>query len=298
MEPLGFSARLELVLKALATNRARLAAELGVDKSVVGRWMAGTVTPSGASLERLTAHLAIARPGFRASDWGLDEAAFAAKIGLSSAEARDAGSTLGGWLPLPVLNEAALTARVRGAAYEGIWKTTRPSAELPGRFLHDHVLLRRAANGLLAYKVGVGDMRFEGWSFPLQNQLFSIATDIVGGALIFSIFNGVARQKAMALDGLTLSCLRDAGGSPVAGACLMERVSDLTDDLEADEALFQSLIDQNPVAPEGSIPPEVRDHLFRDVGPAAMALGGDPLLVMSFARSMSRGPLYGSNYEA
>jgi transcriptional regulator with XRE-family HTH domain len=294
MTSITFAERLELVLQALTVTRARLAAELGVDKSLVGRWAAGTVSPSSANLDRLTAYVAEVRPGFRTSDWSLETAAFRAKLGLVGSEAREAGETLGGWLPLPVLNEAALTARTRGAAYEGIWKTTRPSAEIPGRFLHDHVLISRAANGLLAYKVGVGDMRFQGWSFPLQNQLFSIATDVTSGTLIFAIFNGVARAKAEALDGITLSCLRDPGGSPVAGACLMERISDLSGDPKEDEARFAELISQNPVAPEGSIPQDVADHLFRDVGPAAMAAGGDPLLIMSFAQSLSRGPLYSS----
>ncbi|WP_374659962.1 multiprotein-bridging factor 1 family protein [Phenylobacterium sp.] len=292
MEALAFPARLELALQALAVTRARVAAELGVDKSLVGRWASGAVTPSSANLDRLSAYIALSRPGFSTRDWSLEPAAFRARLGLAAEEAREAGSTLGGWLPLTLMTEAAMTARNRGAAYEGIWKTTRPSAELPGRFLHDHVLIRRAPNGLLSYRVGVGDMRFEGWSFPLQNQLFSIATEASSGTLIFSIFNGVARQKAVTLDGLTLSCLRDAGGSPVAGACLMERLHDLSEDIEADDALFAELIVQNPVAPEGSIPDAVRDHLFRDVGPAALAAGGEAMLVMNFARSMSTGPLY------
>lgn len=292
MEPVPFSARMELVLKALATSRARLAAQLGVDKSLIGRWVAGTVMPSSAKLDRLTAHIAEVRPGFKASDWSLDAQAFAARLGLGSEAARDVGGTLGGWLPLPVLNEAAMTARIRGGAYEGIWKTTRPLIELPGRFMHDYVLLRRAPNGLLTYKVGVDDMQFEGWSFPLQNQLFSIATDVVSGTLIFSIFNGVARQKADVLDGLTLSCQRDAGGSPVAGACLMERVCDLSGDPEVDEARFAELVAEGPLAPQGSVPPEIADHLYRDVGPTAASLGGDALLTMAFARSMSRGPGY------
>ena len=41
METLAFPARLELVLQALAVTRARVAAELGVDKSLVGRWASG-----------------------------------------------------------------------------------------------------------------------------------------------------------------------------------------------------------------------------------------------------------------
>jgi hypothetical protein len=37
-----FCRKLELVLKALSTSRGRLAADLGVDKSIVGRWVSRT----------------------------------------------------------------------------------------------------------------------------------------------------------------------------------------------------------------------------------------------------------------
>lgn len=42
----AFSRKLDLVLKALSLSRGRLAAQLGVDKSLAGRWASGAVTPS------------------------------------------------------------------------------------------------------------------------------------------------------------------------------------------------------------------------------------------------------------
>ena len=44
------------------------------------------------------------------------------------------------------------------------------------------------------------------------------------------------------------------------------------------------------MAPDGSIPENIRAHLQRDVGPSAMAKGGEMLLTLAFAESMSRGP--------
>jgi DNA-binding transcriptional regulator YiaG len=41
-----FSAKLSLVLKVFSMSRGRLAADLGIDKSVVGRWVTGAVKPS------------------------------------------------------------------------------------------------------------------------------------------------------------------------------------------------------------------------------------------------------------
>lgn len=108
---------------------------------------------------------------------------------------------------------------------------------------------------------------------------------------IFTIFNAVLRHRAEVMDGLTLTLTRNAGGAPVAGAALIERTGELTGDRDADEARYEASISQNPLAPEGSIPDAVRAHLFRDVGPSALARGGDALLMMAFAQSMSRGPL-------
>jgi transcriptional regulator with XRE-family HTH domain len=65
----AFSVKLNLTLKALSMNRSRLATELGVDKSIVGRWARGAVKPSPESLARLTEFVAERAPGFTALDW-------------------------------------------------------------------------------------------------------------------------------------------------------------------------------------------------------------------------------------
>ena len=45
MPDAAFSSKLQLVLKALSVSRGRLAAEIGVDKSLAGRWCSGAVRP-------------------------------------------------------------------------------------------------------------------------------------------------------------------------------------------------------------------------------------------------------------
>ena len=123
----------------------------------------------------------------------------------------------------------------------------------------------------------------------LQHQLFSVAADRAHGTLLFSIFNGVARQRAEILDGLTLACLRDAGGSPVASTCLLERVADPSGDPDEDLRVYQALIaaQETPLAAEGSVSETVRAHLTREADPASLGLGG--LLRMYFGQSMARG---------
>lgn len=290
-----FPLRLELALKALSISRGRLAAELGVDKSVVSRWIKGVNGPTGHNLSNLTALVAERRPGFTMLDWEIALPRLAEKLGVDEAvpEGRRAPCGLADWLPERVLDEAMATTAARGDAYAGFWRTTRPAIEPPGSFIHDRVMIRRGVGGLLTFRLGVVDMRFEGWACPNQTQLVGAGVDEETGVFIFIILNAVLRNRADVMDGLGITCQRTAGGTPVASAVLMERTGFLSDDPDADDARYEASCRRDPTAPEGSIPEAIRNHLFRDVGPAALAAGGDALLRMSFAGSMSRGPLPG-----
>jgi hypothetical protein len=75
---------------------------------------------------------------------------------------------------IPVLDMARLTTERRGATYEGFWRTTRPSVMMPGRFFHDHGIIRKAANGLLEFKVGGAGLLFEGWLLPAEGAAFTV----------------------------------------------------------------------------------------------------------------------------
>lgn len=283
-------ARLELALKVLSISRGRLAAELGVDKSVIGRWLSGAHAPSGHNMANLTDLVAARRPGFTLLDWEADLPALSAKLGIEAAPASPWGP-LAGWLPEQVLSEAKTMTALRGEAYEGFWRTTRPAISDPGRFIHDQLLIRRSDFGFLTFRLGIEDMRFEGWAFITQTQLFAVGADARTGMFNFSIFNAVLRHRAEVMDGLSLGCQRVGGGSPVAVPVVMERRGFLTGDAAADDAAYEASITPDALAPEGSVPKRLRDHLFRDFGPTALAAGGMAVLTMAFASSISRGPL-------
>ena len=285
-----FSDGLELVLKALSISRGQLAADVGVDKSLISRWCSGSVTPSAHNLARLTQRIAERHPGFSLHDWdaGIDN--LAAKFGVTAAS--PALSGLAAWMPPAMLRESAAQVNAHGASYEGFWRTTRPSSEAPGQFIHDHFRLRCSGDGRLDLLLGVMDIRYRGWSVPLQHKLFSIATDITTGTFVFGIFNGVVRQRAEVVDGLIMTCMRDASGTPIASKCLVERVGDLTGDPVADDARLDELAATYPLSLASAIPDHVRAHLWEDVGPAALAGGGDTIMMMTLARSMSRGATY------
>jgi len=119
--------------------------------------------------------------------------------------------------------------------------------------------------------------------------MYCCATNHVVGSSIFAIFNRVNRPRMEVLDGVTLACMADAGGTPVAAACLLERIGDLTGDPVVDDAHYEALLAEHPIAPEGSIPEEIQRHLLFDVGPTALSGGGDPVLMMRSMTSLARG---------
>ena len=287
MTPDDFPAKLDLAMKALSIGRGRLAAELRVDKSVVGRWISGVNAPTGDNLARLSAAIATRRVGFTALDWESDLADFGRAFGVGEGAA---GVDAKDWLPARVLEEAMLTTRARGDAYEGFWRSTRPSNDMPGRFIHDRIFVRKGGHGLLTFKFGVADMRFEGVGFPIQTQLFGLCADPHTGIFLFVILNGVIRDRADVLDGLSLTLHSSGGGAPVAAGLLLERAGLLSGDARADDERHEEMSKRHPLAPEGSVSENLAQRLNRDVAPQALIAAGQYMLTMPFATSLSRGP--------
>ena len=287
-----FAERLRLVLKALSISGGRLAADAAVDKSLVSRWCSGAVVPSAHNLARLTQTIAVRHPGFTMLDWELDLPALAARLGVSvpiPASENGVPSGFAEWLALPKLRETALASGTASAALAGFWRTTRPSPEFPGKFVHDHVIMEPTADGPLRFRMGLFSSRLSGWSMAVGDQMFCCATNMAIGSSIFAIFNRVHRPRIDMLDGVTLACMADAGGAPVAAACLLERIGELSGDPAVDDAHYEDLLASHPIAPEGSVPDAIQRHLLFDVGRTALAAGGDPVLMMRSMTSLARG---------
>jgi len=283
MRPDSFGEKLRILLKALVLSRTGLASSLNVDKSLVGRWAAGTVIPSEHNLANLTRFVASRIDGFTMLDWDRSAAGFAAALGVSAAVSHPAGGP--GWLPPSILEEARRGARQRGWAYEGLWQSTRASSDLPGRYLCDIVEIRSGPEDGIRFRSGIEGVRYEGVALLLQHQLFYIGADAEQGTVIFGIFSGVARQRAQVIEGLSLGTLRDAGGSPMASACVMTRIGDLSDDVEEDDRRFEAAVSSlTPLAPEGSVPQDVQDRLARTHTPNIPGY-----LRLLFAHSLARG---------
>ncbi|MEM1381490.1 MAG: hypothetical protein AAGH41_12790 [Pseudomonadota bacterium] len=286
MTATDFSEKLKIVLKALVVSRTGLASGLNVDKSLVGRWASGAVRPSEHNLANITRYVAERIPGFTLFDWDREINDFRTLFGATAPESMQ---SITDWIPASFLEEANRTSAKRGANYCGLWKSTRASYDLPGRFIHDICIIQQSKDGRLRFRVGVEGVRYEGWSLLLQHQVFSVAFDQDSGTMMFSIFNGVARQKPQIVDGLNLATLRDAGGSPAASASVLERISDLTGDDEADDALFEKAIAElSPLAPEGSVDDVIAAHLLRTVQGEEAGI-----LRLLFGESIARGATVG-----
>ena len=283
------SAKLNLALKALSLSRGRLAAELAVDKSIVGRWARGAVTPSAENMARLTALVARAVPGFTTLDWERDLAGVAAALGVEPPSFERSARRTGSPFHDDLLAEAVeLTAR-RGTAFEGLFRSTRPFAGQAGRFLHDHMMVRRGEDGLLRFDLRCDRVRVTGWVLPQQHLLYIIGAEDASGSPAFGIFNGATSARADVVDGLLLSCALEATRTPTACAVVFERVGVLGDDPADDDARLDELSRASPLAPPGSVSERMAAHLVREIGPSQLASGGDWLLRMPLVRSVSRG---------
>ena len=132
-----FSENLRLVLKLLSISAAKLASELAVDKSVVSRWLNGSVQPSAHNLSRLSALVAGRVDGFWSLDWERTPESLAEIFGVdprSISNLRAAQQPAG--LSFAIWDQMVSTTALRGRAYEGFFRSTRPHPRIPGQYLH------------------------------------------------------------------------------------------------------------------------------------------------------------------
>lgn len=269
-----FARCLTLALKALSMSRGRLASEMGVDKSLVGRWASGSVRPSAYNLERLTRFLAEKRPGLTLLDWDRSLPEFASLFGVAAAiEARPGnGAGLSGALQDMVRN--AVDSDL--SAYEGFWRTTHASVFQPGCFCQQHGMIR-IERGELQFELGADGIRYGGSMSPVEGQVFAIASDSVRQVPSFLILNVVPMPKIVLMDGLLVAASSSLR-IPTAYSILFERVGDLTGDRAADDAHATSLMQRPEFVDDDDVTEVVRQHLLRDFGPKAASEGGEMML--------------------
>lgn len=281
-----FGLRFSLALKALSMSRGRLAAELGVDKSLVGRWASGSTRPSANNLERLTRHLAGKRPGLTLLDWERALPEFADLFGVEWApQGMDAAN---GGLSGALADVVRNSVESQISAYEGLWRSTHASVFEPGRFCQQHGIIRRGRDGGLQFEIGADGIRYGGAMYAVEGQIFGIANDSVRNVPSFLILNVVAAPKITLLDGLLIAASSSLR-VPTAYSIIFERVEDLSGDWTTDNARATDLMARPEFVEDPSVLPEiVRGHLLRDFGPQAAARGGEMMLTASLTPRLAQ----------
>lgn len=281
-----FAELLNFGLKALSMSRGRLAHELGVDKSLVGRWASGAVMPSAHNLERLTHLLAEKQPGLTLLDWDRDLPDFASQFGVEIARSPAESSSRS--LSSQLLDVVRSAVDSQLDAYEGFWRTTHASVFEPGRFCQQHGIIRRDAGGGLQFELGADSIRYGGAMFPVEGQLFAIASDNVRHVPSFLILNVVPMPRIVLLDGLLIAASNSLR-IPTAYSILFQRIGDLSGDVAADDAHVTELMERPEFLDDDSVLPEVvRNHLLRDFGPVAASNGGDMMLSATLTPRLSQ----------
>ena len=84
-EASSFSVLFRIALLALGISKARAASLLQVDKSLVGRWAAGTIKPTEHNISRITELVAKHVPGFSMQDWQREAGDLAKLVGVDPA---------------------------------------------------------------------------------------------------------------------------------------------------------------------------------------------------------------------
>ena len=281
----AFPEKLGLAMRAVSYSRVALAQALGVDKSLIGRWLSGSVHPTEHNLTRLTGLIAASNPAFRLVDWFCDVPDFAAGLGLPPPlQAVDSvgpqTSLLGPFVDL----SRDETAR-RGAAYEGFWRTSRPSALMPDRIFHDYGMIRRADNGLLEVRMSGAGLNFTGWMMLGESNLFVYLDDPVGRTPLALMFRGVTLPRAMVIDGLLMLAALDPSRTLAAMPILLERIGDLSGAADADLARCDTMNFLEPEPLEPLSPDDLAKRVFR----GGTGLNPASFLSVGAADSLSRG---------
>jgi transcriptional regulator with XRE-family HTH domain len=274
-----FAAKLGLVIKQLDWSRGKLAQQVGIDKSLAGRWLRGASRPTPHSLTRLTATVAQTVTGLKSDDWRLPIDQFARRIGADPAAAALLAANSSGSSRFTVAGLRYPSVADWGEPYLGLWAGFYQSLTNRGRVLLCAVHFFIDELGLRC-RLTEGNFTGEGPVLATRSHLqclFDVGPlyDRVG----FCMFNGVHAPKAAVIDGLVCIIAGDSGGSPAAAPILIFRVDE--------GPLSETATDMDALAVLREI---ATPAVLRAVTPV-VGDGSDHMLRMPAARSLAAGTL-------
>ena len=296
-----FSAKLALVAKRLNWSRAKLAQQVGVDKSLAARWLNGNSRPTGNSLMLLTAAIAHMVEGFTAANWDLAPGQFASRLGI---EAAPQSALVGGRAPGRMILSGLRNPPdpTWGAAYAGLWAGFYQSLTNRGVARLCAVEFQVADDGLY-FAFTDGSFLGEGTAVVTHTHVHAICEIAqLGNHLVFFTFNAAPdAQGPSVIDGLANAFAADA--MPSCAPVLLFNVGEAADDRSINvPALMRQVASANdgiegevartgdPLAAAGQFAPaEILRVLFPLVGTARGDGQTDHVLRMPPKRSLAIG---------
>jgi transcriptional regulator with XRE-family HTH domain len=277
-------------MKAIALSRGQLAADLGVDKSVVSRWLSGATVPTDHNLARLTARVTRNVPGFTMLAWERDIDGLHALLGLAdgTGAAAPAGTQpaivadlarplidLPDFAHLPAFGPAAHESSARGARWCGLWQSWMATVGRPDLFHCEHTVIRQQGSWLSGHAHGVC-YRWPLAGFIANGQLLLVFSD--ASDFVFRQFNRADQPIIDQVDGLMLAAASLPHQAPTACRVLMIRLlgADAAPE-EIEDALRARAAERAWFSAE-DLPAGMAEALLPDCGPAAERSGGDRLL--------------------
>lgn len=269
---------LAAALKSLNLSGVDLAASLGVDKSVVRRWMLGHTRPTAVNMARLSQAVAARVPGFSVGDWELEPAAFASRIAV--------GAAMGLTAPGPMFRAfAGFREAIDSEApvYVGYWMSYMIGAPGTGEVIARATRVSREGYRMPIEMVG-DDFDLTGEFFSSDNRVYILIDRPRGASLSLTILTGSPRATPDLLVGISLFLTRRADVSPMAAPVVSEFRRRFSGDPERDDRFWRGLIDEAKSfrTPQGLdlLSPRIRRALdFRVLRPGEEG-EGLPALVM------------------
>lgn len=262
--PETFSGRLDFALKVINMSPAALGAAVGVDKSVVSRWLSGKVTPSGHNLARIGTEIARRRPEFSALAFEAPAADFLAALEIeppaATSDQRPATAPDSITLPHDAIKDARNETARRGMEYYGHYAMYYWSFSRPGRIARMALMLR-PSNGLIEARYGADGFEFGGWALLLLNRLYIQFSEKRFQAMVFMVTNPGQQPRAMQLTGLLMGP-SDRLMVPTVSPFVLVRMAEVDGDPVRDEVDFLKAQSFDPFAEGEDAPPEIRQTLI------------------------------------
>jgi len=242
-----FPENLAWVMTRLNLSRVELAHRIGVDKSVVRRWVLGQTQPSDLNISMLTSMAAERIDGFTRDCWHELPGALPARLNSPAVNGHTPDPLAS---VLPHFSAKAHAGLQSGRdRYAGIWAMLCVVAAPDGGhalFASGGMITERDGQLWMQSSGGTAGMRTgDGPIFVSEDKLWILLDEWSGrNDLCAILLNGSAAQQAVIMDGLYM--VRSfMSGNPVAGRIRMFRLADVPPDRAAADALYRRICDRS-----------------------------------------------------